>query len=416
MAELTFKSPGVSTREIDLSGPRRVGPTGVPAGVIGTAQKGRAFIPLVFADFSDFVAEFGSASADKFGPLALREWFLNARAGLYLKVLGVGDGKARLSSGITDLRGNQISAGSVTNAGFVVGSQMVNPNTGTVSHTVLAGDNQAEVVAQGSITVGAGADKANMDNDEFVLTDSLGTSVTFIFDKDSDVADGSADGSGRVIIGVQTPNQNESALATRIITVINTQDGGGTRADLKITASEPDPNPGDAETHVITLKQDVPGASGNTVISATQTGQTTVSFTSFSGGKNYNGYPGRTHFLGCLMKETAPSAATAEFTFADGVVTVDRKIKIISTDGTAIEYISKAGQVLGSNHFDGSGNAGAKATSLAACINDAAGHAGKITAVVDGGKITLTQKELGREGNQLITSDLDIKIISPSNK
>ena len=28
MAELTFKSPGVSTREIDLSGPSRVGPVG----------------------------------------------------------------------------------------------------------------------------------------------------------------------------------------------------------------------------------------------------------------------------------------------------------------------------------------------------------------------------------------------------
>ena len=37
MAELTFKSAGVSTREIDLSGPRIVGPVGVPAGVIGTA-------------------------------------------------------------------------------------------------------------------------------------------------------------------------------------------------------------------------------------------------------------------------------------------------------------------------------------------------------------------------------------------
>ena len=91
MAELTFKSPGVSTREIDLSGPRRVGPTGVPAGVIGTSKKGSAFVPLVFADFTDFVAEFGGVSADQFGPMALREWFANAQAGLYLKVLGVGD-------------------------------------------------------------------------------------------------------------------------------------------------------------------------------------------------------------------------------------------------------------------------------------------------------------------------------------
>ena len=31
MAELTFKSPGVSTKEIDLSGPTSISPTGVPA-------------------------------------------------------------------------------------------------------------------------------------------------------------------------------------------------------------------------------------------------------------------------------------------------------------------------------------------------------------------------------------------------
>ena len=83
MAELTFKSPGVSTREIDLSGPSRVGPVGTPAGVIGTSAKGRAFVPLVFANLSEFVAEFGAIGPDKFGPMALREWFSNARAGLY---------------------------------------------------------------------------------------------------------------------------------------------------------------------------------------------------------------------------------------------------------------------------------------------------------------------------------------------
>ena len=46
MGELIFKSPGVSTREIDLSGRSAVGPTGVPAGIIGTSNQGPAFVPI----------------------------------------------------------------------------------------------------------------------------------------------------------------------------------------------------------------------------------------------------------------------------------------------------------------------------------------------------------------------------------
>ena len=95
MAELTFKSPGVSTREIDLSGPTALGPQGTPAGIIGTALKGRAFVPITVATYQDFVAEFGSTDGEKFGPLAMNEWMRNARAGTYVRVLGVGDGKKR---------------------------------------------------------------------------------------------------------------------------------------------------------------------------------------------------------------------------------------------------------------------------------------------------------------------------------
>ena len=114
MAELTFKSPGVSTREIDLSGPTALGPQGTPAGIIGTALKGRAFVPITVATYQDFVAEFGSTDGEKFGPLAMNEWMRNARAGTYVKVLGVGDGKQR-----------DPSTGNVTNAGFVVGERQV---------------------------------------------------------------------------------------------------------------------------------------------------------------------------------------------------------------------------------------------------------------------------------------------------
>jgi phage tail sheath protein FI len=115
-----LKSPGVSTREIDVSGPTAIAPQGVPAGVIGTAQKGRAFVPITFATYQDFVAEFGSSDGEKFGPLAVNEWMKNARAGSYVRVLGIGDGKKRQEVGV--------NAGRVVNAGFVVGSDQVQEN------------------------------------------------------------------------------------------------------------------------------------------------------------------------------------------------------------------------------------------------------------------------------------------------
>lgn len=108
-----LKSPGVSLREIDISGPTALTPQGIPAGVIGTAQKGRAFVPVTFATYQDFVAEFGESDGEKFGPLAVNEWMKNARSGAYVRVLGIGDGKKRQEDG------------RVNNAGFVVGSSLV---------------------------------------------------------------------------------------------------------------------------------------------------------------------------------------------------------------------------------------------------------------------------------------------------
>ena len=130
MAELTFKSPGVSTREIDLSGPTARTPQGVPAGIIGTATKGRAFVPITIATYQDFVAEFGGTDGEQFGPLAMYEWMQNARAGTYVRVLGVGDGLKRVSGGN--------NSGRVNRAGFIVGSQQVQ-ETGLLADNRFAG-------------------------------------------------------------------------------------------------------------------------------------------------------------------------------------------------------------------------------------------------------------------------------------
>ena len=116
-------SARVTLREIDLSqvrNPKEL-PQGVPAAVVGPARKGPAFVPQTFANMQQFNETFGSMLENKkesnsnlFGPLALNSWMQNARAGTYLRVLGVGNG----------LKSD--SKGKVTDAGFVVGERLVN--------------------------------------------------------------------------------------------------------------------------------------------------------------------------------------------------------------------------------------------------------------------------------------------------
>lgn len=111
-----FKSAGVNTREVDLTGPTSIEPIGVPAGVIGTAQKGPAFVPITLPTMNDFIVKFGAPTSNfRFGPLAANEWLKNSQALTYLRVLGVGDGSKRVSTGN--------NKGKVNYAGFVVGDE-----------------------------------------------------------------------------------------------------------------------------------------------------------------------------------------------------------------------------------------------------------------------------------------------------
>jgi phage tail sheath protein FI len=129
MAQLKFGSAGVTTRELDLTGPVEVQPSGVPAGVIGTSVKGPAFVPLTYGTLGDFFAKFGNSDSKKFGPLAVSEWLRRATSVTYLRVLGVGDGKKRVSSGT--------NAGDVSRAGFTVGEEL--PGTdGTITSNSYA--------------------------------------------------------------------------------------------------------------------------------------------------------------------------------------------------------------------------------------------------------------------------------------
>ena len=113
---LSGKSAGVSSTEVDLTFASPTGPTGVPAGVIGTAQSGPAFVPVTVGTYQEFVNRFGPSNGEQFGPLAARQWLEKAQSLTYIRVLGTGDGKQRALDG------------TVTNAGFIVGDQQIQDN------------------------------------------------------------------------------------------------------------------------------------------------------------------------------------------------------------------------------------------------------------------------------------------------
>lgn len=112
--EQTFRSPNFFEREVDLSAPQLRGPTGIPAGVIGTANRGPAFVPITVANFDEFIATFGNLDPKRFGPYAVNEFLKNRAALTYLRVLGAG---ANSTDG--DVATTQ-QTGRVKNAGFYV--------------------------------------------------------------------------------------------------------------------------------------------------------------------------------------------------------------------------------------------------------------------------------------------------------
>lgn len=114
MAEQTFRSPGFFEREIDQSKGQATGPSGVPAGVIGTSNKGPAFVPVTVASFDQFRAIFGDLDPKKFGPYAANEFLKHRNALTFLRVLGAGT-----TSTIQDISRASLT-GQVRNAGFVV--------------------------------------------------------------------------------------------------------------------------------------------------------------------------------------------------------------------------------------------------------------------------------------------------------
>jgi len=136
MAEQTFKSPGFFEQELELTAERQE-PQGVPAGIIGAAKMGPAFVPLTVGTFTDFENRFGSLTPEKFGPYAVKEWLENRQSVTFLRVLGAGANSVSL-----DFE-NTRNYGFVKNAGFKALPSAANNGMGatqfiTAKHTITA--------------------------------------------------------------------------------------------------------------------------------------------------------------------------------------------------------------------------------------------------------------------------------------
>jgi len=125
-------SAKVSISVIDQSQPVAASSTSIPAGVIGTADFGPAYVPVNFSVYQgQFTEIFGTAAGGAhLGPIAVNEWLKGADNVTYVRILGIGDGKRRSSS-----------TGQVTNAGFVAGEQQVQSSglIGTNQYATLVG-------------------------------------------------------------------------------------------------------------------------------------------------------------------------------------------------------------------------------------------------------------------------------------
>ena len=120
---ISFKSAGVSVRVQNLTGPTATQPTGIPAGVVGAALRGPAFVPVTVPTAQDFNQVFGGPNDYIYnGPIAASEWLRNAQSLTYLRVLGAGNALARTVDGL--------NSGKVVNAGFVVGSELPQGSSG----------------------------------------------------------------------------------------------------------------------------------------------------------------------------------------------------------------------------------------------------------------------------------------------
>lgn len=119
MAEQIFKAPGFFDREIDLTVEVQ-SPAGIPAGVIGTSQKGPAFVPTTVGSFADFNTKFGTLDSKMPAPYGVNLFLKNKFALTFIRTLGAGANETTADIEATRTKGI------VVNAGFKISGSGVN--------------------------------------------------------------------------------------------------------------------------------------------------------------------------------------------------------------------------------------------------------------------------------------------------
>lgn len=117
MPETVLKAPNYFDREIDLT--ERTTPVGgVPATVIGAADRGPAFTPVSVGSFTDFENKFGTLDPKLVGPYAVQKYFEAKGSELasvnYIRLLGCG-----ANATDADISATQ-TFGTVKNAGMKI--------------------------------------------------------------------------------------------------------------------------------------------------------------------------------------------------------------------------------------------------------------------------------------------------------
>lgn len=127
-----FRSAGVTTREIEQQNVVTQQSNAIPACVISTTEKGPAFLPKILTSPEEYEVAFGVSTTDNpYGFLSATEWLSYQPSLMQVKILGVGDGTKRTSTGT--------NKGKVTNAGFIVGDQQPQSSlSGGLTHNPYA--------------------------------------------------------------------------------------------------------------------------------------------------------------------------------------------------------------------------------------------------------------------------------------
>ena len=163
MKEHTFRSPGFFEREIDLSA-RETNIEGIPGGVVGTAERGPAFVPVTVGSFSDFEFKFGTLDPERFGPYAADAFLKHKTALTYVRVLGAGG-----NNSVADIQTTEL-AGTVKNAGFIIKGAIAGEIAGVVdkrhkgSVQFIAATHEVKAAEEGA------GDLRFTDNDSFGIS------------------------------------------------------------------------------------------------------------------------------------------------------------------------------------------------------------------------------------------------------